>query len=113
MVTGQDELAFAGQGLGQGAQVFLLDEVTFDHGGFGQLPAQGLQVECPGLGVEAQQGHQAKAMQQQSVHARAFCTASMNTFGDANCISRLTRSTATCTELARVKRSALTASLMR
>src|SRR3989344_3666111 len=40
VVFGQDEGAFADQGLRQGAQVFFLDEAAVDHAGFGQLIAQ-------------------------------------------------------------------------
>jgi len=39
--------------------------------------------------------------------------ASVNIFGDANCISRLAISTATCTVLARVRRSPVALSLIR
>ncbi len=40
VVFGQDEGAFADQGLRQGAQVFFLDEAAVDHAGFGQLIAE-------------------------------------------------------------------------
>ena len=48
VVLGQDEGALAGQRLGQGAQVFFLDEVAVDHLGLGQLIAELLQVEGVG-----------------------------------------------------------------
>ncbi|MNF81878.1 hypothetical protein D3C84_641690 [compost metagenome] len=46
-------------------------------------------------------------------HDRALATASVKILGEANCISRLLMSTATCTETARVKRSPVSRSLIR
>ncbi|MNP17254.1 hypothetical protein D3C76_1096810 [compost metagenome] len=112
MVTGQDELALAEQRLRQGAQVFFLDERALDDCRLAQLLAQ--VIEAKGLSQGAA-GKQADAQQatQQRVHLSTLFTASSITCGEASCISPLAISTATCTELARVMRSPVAASLIR
>ena len=108
VVLGQDEGAFADQWLRQGAQVFFLDKAALDHRGLGQLIAELLQVE--GVGLKRQQQ---RAKEGDQFHDKALSTASVKTLGDASCISRVAISTATCTVLARVRRSPLARSVIR
>ena len=68
-------------------------------------------VEVEGQRTLAQQP-EAEACQQ-AFHASTCATASISTLGEANCISRVAISTATCTLLPRVMRSPLAASVIR
>src|SRR3989338_386166 len=108
-VTAQHKLAATGQWLRQGAQVFLLNQRAAHNGGLGQLGAELVEVE--GQRILAQQP-EAEACQQ-AFHDSTFATASISTLGEANCISRVAISTATCTLLPRVMRSPVAASLIR
>ena len=101
-------MAAAGERLRQGAQIALLDEAARDRGRPCQLGGQVVEIE--GLG---QGGGEDEQQSDQLAHARALSTASMKTLGEASCISRLAMSTATCTVLARVRRSPVAASLIR
>lgn len=56
MVFGQHKGAGAGEGFGQGAQVFFLDEVAVDDVRLGQLFAELLQVEGVGQRRERHKG---------------------------------------------------------
>ena len=109
MVFCQYETALAGERLGQGAQVFFLDELAVDHVRARQLFAQLLQVERLGKGRQAPQ----QQPDEQAFHGSFLSTAWTKTRGEASSISRLATSTATCTELARVRRSPVAASLIR
>ncbi len=139
VVLGQHKGAFADQRLRQCTQVFFLDETAVDHRRFGQLIAQLLQIESvsaeaqqqPGQGgselarektqgaAQCQAGrvivdvHRGQAPSHRGSHFKALSTASVKTLGEASCISRVAISTATCTVLARVKRSPLARSVIR
>ena len=100
----------AGQRLGQGAQVFFLDERATHHGRLGQLRAELVEVE--GL-RRRHQCQQQKAQAGAQFHPMTLATASVNTLGEASSISRVAISTATCTLLPRVMRSPVAASVIR
>src|SRR5690606_29295108 len=113
----EDELPAADQRLRQGAQVFFLDEVTAHHRLGTQLCVQRVKIESLCQRDAKQRQQQAEYLQQTArqvrIHASTFCTAATNTGGEANSISRLAMSTATCTELPRVMRSPVSASRIR
>ncbi|MNF01293.1 hypothetical protein D3C80_2002680 [compost metagenome] len=91
--------------------MFFLNEAAVDHFGLGQLIAQLLQVE--GLRQRGKAEQHQQAQMGDELHGSILSTASISTFGEASCISRLAMCTATCTELARVRRSPLAKSLIR
>src|SRR3546814_13140021 len=87
----------------------LFRSLAVDHVRAGQLFAQLLQVERLDKGRQAPQ----QQPDEQALHGSFLSTAWTKTRGEASSISRLATSTATCTELARVRRSPVAASLIR